>query len=144
MKTYKTQEEVERDVKDGVLYVNESVAFECSINLDASIIVAGDINAKDINAKDINAWNIIAEDINTKDITAEDINVWDINAMYITAKDIKARNIIADDIKARHIRYWAFCCVLGSISCLSIEAKRAKYADPICLDGRLKVRDVLK
>lgn len=57
MKIYKTQEEVEKDIVDGVLNINGDVKFECSINIDTPII-AGDIIAGDIIAWDINAWDI--------------------------------------------------------------------------------------
>src|SRR3990167_8730161 len=63
MKIYKTQKEVEKDIKNGMLVVNESVEFKCSINIDASLKIAKDINARDINAKDINARDINAMDI---------------------------------------------------------------------------------
>ena len=49
MKVYKTQREVENDIKDGVLAINGDVKFECSISISANIIV--------------NAWNINAQDI---------------------------------------------------------------------------------
>src|SRR3990167_6581471 len=108
MKIYKTQKEVEKDIKDYILTVNESVTFECSINIDASLKVAGDIKARDINAGNINAWNI---------------NAWNINARDINAGNIKARDINAGNIKARDIKYYAFCCVYNSITCLSIKGK---------------------
>ena len=63
MKIYKTQKEVEKDIKNGMLVVNESVEFKCSINIDASLKIAGDIKAWDINAKDINARDINAKKI---------------------------------------------------------------------------------
>ena len=110
MKVYKTHSEVEKDIKDNVLVIKESVRFECSISIPASIKVEGDIKAGDINA-----WNI-----NTRDITAMDINAWSINA--------------------RNILYYAFCCAYNSIICLSIKAKRDKHQTPICLDGELKIK----
>jgi hypothetical protein len=45
MKIYKKQEEVEKDIKDGMLIINEDVKFECNISLEASIKVYGDITA---------------------------------------------------------------------------------------------------
>ena len=127
VKIYKSQSEVEKDIKNGVLAIEGDVKFECSISISASIIVtAGNITARDINAWDINAWNINASDINAGDITAGDINAWDINA---------------GDINAADISYYAFCCVYNSIKCLSIKAKRAKHQEPICLDGRLEYKN---
>ena len=64
MKIYKTQSEVEKDIKNGILAIEGDVKFECSISISASIIVtAGDIIARNINAGDINAGNINAGNI---------------------------------------------------------------------------------
>ena|SRR3990167_7066178 len=68
MKVYKTQEEVNKDIRNEVLEVNESVEFQCSINIDASLKINGSINAWDINAWDINARNINAWNINAWNI----------------------------------------------------------------------------
>ena len=62
MKTYKTQAEVEKDIKNGVLAIADDVKFECSISIRASIN-AGNIDAGNIDARNINAWNINAGDI---------------------------------------------------------------------------------
>jgi hypothetical protein len=146
MKIYKTQKEVEKDIKDGVLTIKGDVKFECSISIAASIkVIAGDINARNINAWDINAWDINAWDINAwginaGDINAWDINAWDINAWDINAGNINARNINAWDINAWDIVYYAFCCVYQSIKCFSWKAKREKYKEPICLDGQLEIK----
>ena len=48
MKIYKTQNEVERDIKDNVLALDESVEFQCSINIKASLQIEGNINARNI------------------------------------------------------------------------------------------------
>jgi len=54
VKIYKTQNEVEADIKDNVLVIQGDVKFECSISINASIkVVSGDINARNINAGDI-------------------------------------------------------------------------------------------
>ena len=68
MKIYKTQSEVEKDIKNDVLAIEGDVCFECSISISASIEVAGNINAGDINAGNITAWNINAWNINAGDI----------------------------------------------------------------------------
>ena len=140
MKKYKSQNEVIADIKDGVLAVNEDVKFECSIAIEAKIIVQGNINAGDINAGDINAWNINAGDINAGDINAGDINAWNINARDIDAGDINAWNINARDIDAGNIKYYAACLSYKNITCTSITAKREKHCDPVCLDGKLTIK----
>lgn len=54
MKIYKTQSEVEKDIKNGCLTIEGDVKFECSISISASInITAGDITARDITAGNI-------------------------------------------------------------------------------------------
>ena len=59
MKTYKTQAEVEADIKDGVLAIKGDVTFDCSISIRADIIVKhGNIYAHNIIALNINANNI--------------------------------------------------------------------------------------
>ena len=130
MKIYKTQNEVERDIKDNVLALDESVEFQCSINIKASLQIEGNINARNINAKDINAWDISAWNINARNINAGDIN----------ARDISAGNINAWDINARNILYYAFCVVYNSIKCISIKGRRVGYAEPIALDGKIEFK----
>ena len=121
MKIYKTQKEIEVDIKNDVLVVDGDVKFEVSFSISASLKIAGNITAWNINAWNINAWNINAWNINAWNINAWDINAWNINA--------------------RDILYYAFCEVYNSIKCLSIKAKREKHNEPICLDGKLEIKD---
>ena len=110
MKIYKTQKEVEKDIRNNVLAIEGDVKFECSINIEASIKVsAGNILARDISARDISAGNILAGDI------------------------------LARDISAKNILYYAFCCAYNSIKCLSIKARRDTHQEPICLGGKLEI-----
>jgi len=119
MKIYKTQKEVEADIKNGVLTINGDVKFECCISIEASI------TAENITARNITAW-----DINARNITAGDINAWNINAGDINARDINAWDI----------SYYAFCCSYNSIKCTSIKAERDIHQEPICLDGKLEIK----
>ena len=136
MKIYKTQSEVEADIKNGVLAISGDVKFECNISIEASIIVTnGNITARNINAWDITASDINARDINARNIIARDITAWNINAGNITAWDITAGNITAWDIS-----YYGFCCVYQSIKCTSIKSRRQKVQEPICLDGKLEIK----
>jgi len=91
MKIYKTNAEVESDVKDGILAIAGDVTFECSITINASII-AGDITARDINARNITARDINARNITAWDITAEDILYY---AFCSTYQNIKCKSIKA-------------------------------------------------
>src|ERR1035437_3677317 len=145
MKIYKTNEDVIKDIKNGVLEIDGDVTFECSISIDASIKVnagnidAWNINAVNINARDINAGNINAGNINAWNINAGDINAVNIDAWNINAGNINAGNINAVNIDAGNILYYAFCGVYNSIKCLSIKAKRDKHSEPVCLDGTLEI-----
>lgn len=105
MKIYKTQSEVEKDIKNGVLAIDDDVTFECSISIDASIY----------------AYNI--------------------NAVDIKANDIKADNINTNNIDADNISYYAFCLSYNSIKCSSIKARRENHSEPICLDGKLEIKE---
>ena len=141
MKIYKTQSEVEADIKNGVLAISGDVKFECPISIDASIIVTnGNITARNITARNINAWDITAWDITAGDINAGDINARNINALNITARDITAWEINAGDINAGDISYHAFCSAYQSIKCTSIKSRRPKAQEPICLDGQLEIK----
>ena len=136
MKIYKTQSEVEADIKNGVLAIEGDVKFECNISIEASIIVTNG----DINARDITAGNITARDITAWNITAWNITAWDITAGNITAWNITAWNITAGNITAWDITYYAFCCVYQSIKCTSIKSRRQKAQEPICLEGKLEIK----
>jgi len=156
MKIYTTQEQVEKDIKDGELTIQGDVRFECSISISASIKVnAGNIDARNIDAgnidaRNIDAGNIDAGNIDARDINARDINAWNIDAENIDAENIDAENIDARNIDARNIDagnidagnilYYAFCCVYNSISCFSVKAKRNNHKEPICLDGELRIK----
>jgi len=147
MKIYKTQIEIENDIKNGELFIDGDVKFECSFTIEASLRINGhifadtvDINAWNINVLDINAENINARDINADNINVLDINADNINAGNINAKDIKAGDINAFDINADNILYYAFCSVYKGIRCLSIKAKREKAQEPVCLDGKLEIK----
>ena len=136
VKIYKTQSEIETDIKNGVLVIQGDVKFECSVSINASIkVISGNIDAKDIRALNINADNIDAWDINAWDIRALNIRALDINA-----KDINAYNINAWDINADNIVYNAFCSVYNSIKCLSIKASREVHSEPVCLEGKVEIK----
>jgi hypothetical protein len=65
----------------------------------------------------------------------------DIIAENIIARDIGVRNIIAWNIIAENISYHAFCCSYHSIECTKIKARGEKHQEPICLDGKLIIKD---
>ena len=125
MKVYKTQEQIDKDIKDGELYVDGDVKFECSFKINASLRVIGDINAHNIDAYDIDANDINACDINANDINANNINACDINA---------------NDINANDIKYHAVCFAYNGFKCKSVEGKRGN-ARHFCLDSEIEYKD---
>ena len=86
MKIYKSQEEVNKDLVNGSLTVNDSVAFEFDL-----LVIKGDINAWDINAGNIKAG---------------DINAWDIS-YYAVCSSYK--NITCKKIEGRRNKHKHFC-----------------------------------
>ena len=112
MKRYKTQEEFEAEVKNGVFTSKEGidiVAFD--LITDIRIEVDGDIMGRNIYvlgkiiARNIDVWNIFAQDIRARNIDAENIDAqfikaWDINARSINTENMVARNICVKSIKA--------------------------------------------
>ena len=99
MKIYRTQKEIEADIKDGVLTVDEDVKFEVSFKISAALKIAGNINA------------------------------WNIDAWNIDARDIVARDIVAWNIVAWNIDFFALAFAHVSFKCKSIKGRRenAKY-----------------
>mgnify|MGYP001581601887 CR=1 FL=1 len=151
MKVFKTQKEIEAGIKNDVLEITGNVRFECSLDINASILIkatdleTGNIDAMDITAWNIKAWNINARDIkagniNARNIDARNIKAWDIKAENIDAGNINAGDINARDINAGNIVYYAFCCVYKSIRCFSIVATHVKSHPPICLDGEVEIQ----
>ena len=115
MKIYKTQAEVEKDIKDGILTINDDVTFECSIDIEA------DIRARDINAWDINADDINADDINASDIIARGINAWDIN--YYAFCNV-CNSIKCTSIKARREKHAEPVCLDGQLEIITKEEEK--------------------
>lgn len=144
MKTYKSQQEVEKDIKDAVLTINGDVTFESNIAIEAGIMVIdGNITAWDISAWDITSKNIEAGDIVCGNLTAKNITAIYIKAYNIVAMDIYADNMIVNNITAWDISYFAFCCVYDGIKCSSIKSRRGGAPPPVCLDGELIIKQPL-
>ena len=125
MKIYRTQKEIEADIKDGVLTVDEDVKFEVSFKISAALKIAGNIVAGNIDAGDIDAGNI---------------NAWNIDAWNIDARDIVARDIVAWNIVAWNIDFFALAFAHVSFKCKSIKGRRenAKYG---CLDSEVIIEN---
>ena len=119
MKIYNTQEEINADIKDGVLKYDGGIKITFS-----NCIVTGNIDAVDIDAVDINARNIDARNIDARNINARNINAGNINA-----RNIDARNII----------YYAVCVAYKTFKCLSHKSRRENGLAK-CLDGEIEIK----
>src|SRR3990167_101066 len=84
MKTYYTQEEVDKDIIDNVLAIKGDVTFEFHLKLEASLI---------IKSGNIEAWNIKARNIEARNIEARNISFFAVCFAYtkFVCKSIKAR-----------------------------------------------------
>ena len=130
---FKNNDELKALIKkriDGNKYIDfEGYNIICEFDIDLGGVSL--INARNIDARNIEAGNIKAGNIKARNISA-----WNIDARNIEAGDIKARNIKAGNIKAGDIDYYALCFAYESITCKSIEGKRAN-SKHFCLDGEI-------
>jgi hypothetical protein len=134
MKTYYSNEEVKKDIVNGVLAIEDDVAIAFDgFSIDADIKCKNiysksykrNINCGDIKCGDVKCWDVNCGDINCWDIKCNDINCWDIKC---------------GDVNCGDINYYAVCCAYGNIKCKSIKSKRtnAKY---FCLDGKITIKE---
>ena len=130
MKIYKTQEEVNADIKDGVLVIKGDVRFECDISIKASIVVTdGDLNCRDIDCWDLKCLNL----------KCLNLTCWNIKCLNLTCFDLNCRDINCWDLDCRDLSYHALCLAYQSIKCTSYKARREVHQEPICLDGELTI-----
>ena len=120
MKIYKTQEEVNADIKDGVLVIDGDVRFECDISIKASIVVT---------KGNLNCWNL----------KCFDLTCWDLKCFDLTCWDLNCENLTCGNLKCRDLTYYALCIAYQSITCTSYKARREVHQKPICLDGELTI-----
>ena len=136
----KTQEEAEKLVNNGKIYVEEDISFECDIKLpDVDIGAAHhDICAKNIECDSITGYFIKCDDIKTSVIVASFATTKNISAIniYIADKlkslDIRCNHIRVGDIKAREVK------------CLTLVVKNHVEAHCTNINGRRQVKGQLK
>ena len=152
MRVFKDNEELKKEIKDGVIKINDDIFCNFDINVDADIdagnIKAGNIKAYNIKAYNIEAYNIDTNNIDARNIDAYNIEAWNIDAGNIEAgnieaNNIKACNIEAYNIKANDISYYGFCISYKSIKCTSISGRRVNGFHK-CLDGELIIKESKK
>ena len=157
MKTYNSQEEVEKDVVDWVLKIKDDITFTFDLKMYIDI-VAYNINAKNIHVNNIDCYDIKAYNININDIKAFKIKSYNIKANYIIINNIRAYNIDAyiiksenidannidvytidtNNIDAHNISYYAICVAYETFKCNSIKWRR-KNSKHFCLDWEIEI-----
>ena len=125
-----TNEELKKKIKNGVVVIDDNLEVDGHIDIEADLIVYGDIIARNILARNILAWDITARDITACNIKACNIKAWDISAI-----DITVRRITANDIS-----YFAVCFAYRNISCKSIKGMSEK-SKHFVLDGKIEVQE---
>ena len=93
MKIYKTQAEVESDIKDGLLKVNDDIKIECNININASII------CWNLYCWDLDCGNLNCEDLNCRDLNCEDLSYYAIAVAYYK---FKCKSVVGRRNNSKH------------------------------------------
>lgn len=145
-----------RIICGGSLKIKKGDLDATHIHVSGNIDVGGDINVGSIEAFNINARNINAVSIDAfniiggNSVKACKIYCNNIKALMLDVDNIIARkdiscdniicgNIIAENIKAINIVYGGAICSAYTIECMKIKAIGEKYAEPICLNGKIKI-----
>lgn len=125
MKIYKTNEEVIKDIKDGVLEIQGDVTFECEVAIDANIRV---LNNGNITAWNITAWNISAKDINAWSVTAWNISYYAFCCVY--------QGIKCTSIKASRDTSHLPICLDGELEIVEKEISLTGKEVDVIVDGK--------
>jgi hypothetical protein len=85
-----------------------------------------DFNGGDFNGRDFNG-----RDFNGRDFNGRDFNGWDFNGWDFNGRNFNGKKVL----------YYAFFNCYGHIKCESIKGRRTPHAEPICLDGKLEIKE---
>jgi len=105
----------------------------------------GDFNGWDFNGRDFNGWDFNGRDFSGGNFTGNNFNGGDFNGRDFTGRNFNGSNFTGNnfngrDFDGKKVSYWAFFICYGSIKCESIEGGRENHAEPICLDGKLEIK----
>jgi hypothetical protein len=123
MKIYKTQAEVESDIKDRILRVNDNVKIECNISINAIII------CRNLNCRNLNCW----------DFNCRNLNCWNLNCMDLNCKDLDCRDLNCENLNCRNLSYYAVAFAYESFKCKSVKGRR-NNSKHFCLDSEVKIK----
>ena len=130
MKIYKTQQEVEADIKDGLLKVNDDIKIECNININASIMCR-DLDCGYLYCQNLDCW-----DLDCMDLNCGDLNCMDLNCMDLDCKDLNCMDLNCRDLHCGDLSYYAVAFAYESFKCKSIEGRR-NNSKHFCLDSEV-------
>ena len=132
-----TDEEV-RDVYCNDLFLmNDEEKFDFNgRNFNGGDFYGCDFNGVDFDGCDFNGRNFNGGNFNGYDFNGRDFNGYDFNGY-----DFNGMNFNGYNFNGKKVSYWAFFNCYGSIKCESIKARRTPHSEPICLDGKLEIKD---
>jgi len=137
MRIYKTQQEVESDIKDGLLKVDDDVKIECNININASIICWNldcmNLNCGNLDCRDLNCGNL-----NCGDLNCGNLNCWNLDCRDLNCRNLDCRDLNCMDLDCRNLSYYAVAFAYESFKCKSIEGRR-NNSKHFCLDSEVKI-----
>ena len=120
MKIYKTQAEVEADIKDGLLKVNDDVKIECNISINASII-----------CRDLYCWDLDCGNLNCGDLDCGNLNCEDLKCM-----DLHCGDLNCGDLECMDLSYYAIAVAYYKFKCKSVVGRRIN-SKHFCLDSEV-------
>ena len=93
MKIYKTQAEVEADIKDGLLKVDDDVKIECNININASII-----------CRNLYCWDLDCGNLNCGNLDCGDLDCGNLSyyAIAVAYYKFKCKSVVGRRINSKH------------------------------------------
>jgi len=147
MKIYKTQAEVESDIKDGLLKVNDDVTFDCDINIKAHIICkdldcrdlnCGNLNCGNLNCGNLNCRNLNCGDLNCGNLNCRNLNCGNLNCMDLNCMDLNCWNLNCGDLNCMDLSYYAIAVAYYKFKCKSVVGRR-NNSKHFCLDSKIVI-----
>ena len=90
----------------------------------------------DIDKFNFNGWNF-----NGRDFNGRDFNGWNFNGLDFNGLDFNGGDFNGGDFNGRDISYFAFFICYKGIKCNSWKKRRENALDPICIDGKLEIKE---
>ena len=82
----KSNEELKKLVKDGKIVIDEDLVCDFNIDIEADLVIKGNLIARNIDVWNLDVWNIDAGDIDARNIDARNIDARNIDAWDIVCE----------------------------------------------------------